>query len=155
MSSKSGRRGSDTRSLAALTLLCTFSAAIFGFGAGVLSLQSVYEETGREALIQFTRLAVYLALAILLVYKGRWKGVAAALVMVLAATAIEWVLLPVSYTWASLADPQGYAEEIGGLQRPTYIQWATFDAIGVGITAALAQGLRVIATANPANKDDW
>lgn len=64
----------EIRSLAALTLLCTFSAALFGFGAGVLSFQSAYEETGREALIQFTRLAVYLALAVLLVYKGRWKG---------------------------------------------------------------------------------
>lgn len=146
---------SETKALAALTLACTFAAALFGFGAGVLSFQSAYEETGREALIQFARLVVYVALAVLLVYKGRWKGVAAALVMILAATAIEWALLPVSYAWASLEDPAGYAEKIGGVERPTYIQWATFDVIGVGVSAAFAQGLRIIATANPANKDDW
>lgn len=145
----------ETRSLAGLTLLCAFSAALFGFGAGVLSFQSAYEETGREPLIQFTRLAVYLALAMILVYKGRWRGVLAALVMVLAATALEWALLPVSYAWASLSDPSGYADRLGGVERPTYVQWATFDVIGVGVAAAFAQGLRIIATADPRNRDDW
>jgi len=145
----------ETRSLAALTLLCTFSAALFGFGAGVLSFQSAYEDSGREPLIQLTRLVVYLALAVLLVYKGHWKGVLAAILMVAAATAIEWGLLPVSYTWASLGDPEGYAEELGGVQRPSYIQLATFDVIGVSVTAAFAQGLRIIANANPQHRDDW
>lgn len=145
----------ETRSLAGLTLLCTFSAVIFGFGAGVLSFQSAYEETGRAELIQFTRLVVYLALAVILVYRGHWRGVLAALAMVLAATAIEWALLPVSYAWASLGDPQGYAERFGGVERPGYLNWATFDVIGVGIAAAFAQGLRVIATADPRNRDDW
>lgn len=146
---------SETRSLVGLTLLCTFSAALFGFGAGVLSFQSAYEETGREPLIQFTRLVVYLSLAVILVYKGRWKGVLAAFVMVIGATALEWALLPVSYAWASLSDPQGYAEQLGGVERPTYLQWATFDVVGVGVAAAFAQGLRVIATADPRNRDDW
>jgi hypothetical protein len=41
------------------------------------------------------------------------------------------------------------------VERPSYIQWATFDVIGVGITAAFSQGLRIIATANPQHKDDW
>lgn len=145
----------ETRSLAALTLACAFAAALFGFGAGVLSFQSAYDEAGRESLLQLARLVVYLALAVLLVYKGCWKGVLAALAMVLAATAAEWALLPVSYTWASLADPEGYAEQIGGVERPTYIQWATFDVIGVCIAAAFAQGLRIIATANPHDRDDW
>lgn len=145
----------ETRSLAGLTLLCTFSAALFGFGSGVLSFQSAYEEMGREELIQFTRLVVYLALAVILVYRGRWKGVLAALVMVLAATAIEWALLPVSYAWASLGDPEGYAEQLGGVERPSYLDWATFDVIGVGVAAAFAQGLRIIATADPRNRDDW
>lgn len=146
---------SETKSLLGLTLLCTFSAAFYGFGAGVLSYQAAYEGTGREGLIQFTRLVVYLALAVLLVYKGRWKGVAAALLMVVGATAAEWLLLPVSYSWASIGDPAGYAEKLGGAERPTYIQWATFDVVGVGITAAFAQGLRIIAMANPQHRDDW
>jgi hypothetical protein len=51
--------------------------------------------------------------------------------------------------------PAGYAEQMGGVNRPTYIQWATFDILEVGITAAFAQGLRIIATADPRNKDDW
>lgn len=98
---------------------------------------------------------MYLSLAVILVYKGRWKGVLAAFVMVLGATALEWALLPVSYAWASLRDPQGHAEQLGGVERPTYLQWATFDVVGVGVAATFAQGLRVIATADPRNRDDW
>lgn len=61
--------------------------------------------------------------------------------------------MPVSYVWASLGDPQGYAERIGGVDRPSYIQWATFDVIGVGISAAFARGLGVIAKADPRQRD--
>lgn len=75
--------------------------------------------------------------------------------MVVGATAAEWALLPASYAWASLDDPSGYAEELGGVERPGYIAWATFDVIGVGIAAAFAQGLRIIATADPREKDGW
>lgn len=146
---------SGARSLVALTLACTFAATLFGFGAGVLSFQSAYEESGREPLIQVARLLAYIALAVLLAYKGGWKGVLAAVVMVLAATAAEWALLPASYGWASLGDPEGYADAIGGVRRPTYIQWATFDVLGVGISAAFAHGLRIIANADPREKDDW
>lgn len=143
------------KSLAALTLACTLAATLFGFGAGVLSFQSAYEEAGRAPLLQFARIVVYIAFAVVLVYKGRWKGVLAAFLMVLVATAAEWALLPVSYSWASLADPAGYVEKLGGVKRPGYIQWATFDVIGVSAAAAFVQGLRIIATANPQNKDDW
>ena len=54
--------GSGKVSLLALTLACTFAAALFGFGSEVFAFRSVYEGTGREGLILTTRLIVYLTL---------------------------------------------------------------------------------------------
>ena len=139
----------NTRSLLALTLYCTFAAALFGLGADVYSFQSAYEEQGREQLLFFAREVVYVVLAVVIVMRGGWRGVLAAIFMTIGATMIEWLLFPVAYAWASVADPAGYAERFGGMQRPSYASWATLDVIGVGITAALAQGLRLMANVDP------
>ena len=74
----------STLSLVLLTAACAFSAALYGFGAGVFSWRSAYEETGREGVIQATRIFVYVALGVLLAFRGGWPGIAAAMVMALA-----------------------------------------------------------------------
>jgi hypothetical protein len=138
-------------SLVALTVGCTFAAALFGFGAQVYAWKSVYEgDVGREQLILLTRLLVFLALALVLVFRGGWRGVLAALAMVVGATLVEWYLFPFAHEWAALSDPAGYEREFGEqASRPTYGQWATYDILGVGISAALAQGLRLMAHVDP------
>ena len=137
--------------LVALTLACTAAAAIFGFGAQVYAWKSIYEgDTGREQLILLTRLLVFLALGLMLVFQGGWRGVLAALAMVVGATIVEWALFPLAHDWAAISDPAGYEREFGEeITRPTYGQWATYDIIGIGISAALAQGLRLMAHVNP------
>jgi hypothetical protein len=137
------------RSLIALTVACTVAATIFGFGAQVFSWRSVYDNLGRESLIQATRLFVFVALGVLLAFRGGWRGVVAAIFMATAATSLEWVLFPYSYAWATLDDPAGYADKFGGVRRPTYATWTTYDILGVGISAALAQGLRTMAHVDP------
>jgi hypothetical protein len=137
------------RSLIALTLACTVAATIFGFGSEVFSWRSVYEGLGREGLIQASRLFVYVALGVLLAFRGGWRGVLAAIVMATAATSAEWALYPFAYAWAAIDDPAGYADKFGGVGRPPYTYWTTYDIIGVGISAALAEGLRIMAHANP------
>jgi len=137
------------RSLVALTVACTIAATIFGFGAQVFSWRSIYGGFGREELIQATRLFVYVALGVLLAFRGGWKGVLAAIVMATAATSVDWVLFPYSYAWATLDDPAGYADKFGGVRRPSYASWTTYDILGVGISAALAQGLRTMARVDP------
>ena len=139
----------NLRALIALTLGCTFAAALFGFGAEVFSYRSAYNDLGREPLIQATRLFVYVALGVLLAFRGGWPGVLAAILMALAAASLEWVLFPYAYGWATIEDPAGYAERFGGVNRPPYSFWVTYDVLGVGISAALAQGLRTMAHANP------
>jgi hypothetical protein len=139
------------KSLIALTLACTVAATIFGFGSQVFSWRSVYDELGREGLIQTARLFVLVALGVLLAFRGGWRGVLAAIVMATAATSAEWLLYPLSYAWATFEDPAGYAEKFGGVRRPPYSSWTTYDILGVGISAALAQGLRMMANANPRN----
>ncbi len=142
-------------SLLALTLGCTFAAALFGFGAEVYAWKSVYEgQVGRQELILLTRLVVYIALAAILVFRGGWRGVLAAVVMVVVATLVEWALFPFAYDWASVSDPAGYDNKFGDVGRPAYERWATFDIIGVGIAAALAQGLRMMAHVNPKAPQD-
>jgi len=142
-------------SLVALTLGCTFAAALFGFGAEVYAWKSVYEGLyGRESLILLTRLLVYVALAVILVFRGAWRGVLAAVVMVVVATFVEWALFPFAYEWASVSDPASYDEKFGDVGRPAYERWATFDVLGVGISAALAQGLRMMAHVNPRAPQD-
>jgi hypothetical protein len=135
--------------LIALTLACTVAATIFGFGSQVYSWRSLYDGLGREGLIQAARVFVYVALGVLLAFRGGWTGVLAAIVMATAATSAEWVLFPYSYAWATLEDPAGYADMFGGVRRPAYSLWITYDILGVGISAALAQGLRLMAHANP------
>ena len=136
-------------SLIALTVACTLAATIFGFGSEVFSWRSVYEGLGREEPIQATRLFVYVALGVMLAFRGGWPGVLAAIVMATAATSAEWALYPFAYAWAAVDAPTGYAEKFGSVGRPSYADWTTFDILGVGISAALAQGLRMMAHANP------
>ncbi len=146
---------SSVRSLVALTLGCTFAAALFGFGAQVYAWKSAYEgDLGRAQLILFSRLLVLLVLAIILVFRGGWSGVLAATLMAVGATFVEWALYPFAYVWASIGDPSGYAEEFGEIGRPSYERWVTFDVIGVGISAAFAQGLRMMANVNPKGPRD-
>ncbi len=141
--------------LVALTLGCTFAAALFGFGAQVYAWRSIYEgDFGREQLILLTRLAVYVVLAVVLVLRGGWPGVLAAILMALGATFIEWALFPFAYEWAAIGDPSGFAEKFGEIARPSYERWATYDVLGVGISAALAQGLRIAANINPKGPRD-
>ena len=141
--------------LVALTLGCTFASALFGFGAQVYAWKSAYAgDLGREQLILFRRLLVLLVLAVILVFRGGWSGVLAAVVMVVGATFIEWALFPFAYGWAAVSDPSGYAEEFGEVGRPSYERWATFDVVGIGISAALAQGLRLMANVNPMGPQD-
>ena len=139
----------STLSLVLLTTACAFAATLYGFGASVYSWQSVFEGTGREALIQATRVFVYVALGVLLAFRGGWPGVAAAVVMTLAATSAEWVLFPVSYGWAALGQEAAYAEKFGGVARPPYNAWIAYDLFAVAISSALAQGLRMMANVNP------
>ena len=137
------------RSLIALTLGYVLAAVIFGFGAEVFSWRSAYEGLGREALMQVARLFVYVTLGVLLAFRGGWPGVLAAILMAIAATSVEWALYPYAYAWASIDDPTGYADKFGNVERPPYAYWTTYDILGVGISAALAQGLRMVAHVNP------
>ena len=132
-----------------MTALCAFAATLFGFGASVYSWRSVYEETGREPLIQATRIFVYVALGVMLAFRGAWPGVAAAVLMALAASSAEWALFPVSFGWAALGEEAGYAEKFGAVTRPPYNAWIAYDLFAVAISSALAQGLRMMAHANP------
>ena len=143
------------RSLAALTAGCTFAAALFGFGADVFAFRSSYGELGREPLILVARLLVYLALALILVFRGGWAGVLAAVLMAFVATSVEWALFPLAFDWAAVSDPSGYAREFGDVGRPSYARFgAVYDILGVGISAALAQGLRMMAHVNPQGPRD-
>ena len=137
------------RSLIYLAAACALAAVLFGFGASVFSWRSVYEGAGREALIQATRVFVYVALGVLLAFRGGWYGVVAAVGMALAATTVEWLLFPLSYGWAALGEAKGYAEEFGRVTRPAYSAWIVYDVFAVGISSALAQGLRMMAHVNP------
>ncbi len=141
--------------LVALTLGCTFAAALFGFGAQVYAWKSTYAgDLGREQLILLTRLLVFVVLAVVLVFRGGWPGVLAAILMAVGATFIEWALFPFAYGWAAIEDPSGYAEKFGEIGRPPYREWAIFDVLGVGISAALAQGLRIAASVDPKGSRD-
>jgi hypothetical protein len=141
--------------LVALTLGCTFAAALFGFGAQVYAWKSTYAgDFGREQLILLTRLLVFVTLAVVLVFRGGWPGVLAAILMAAGATFIEWALFPFAFEWAAIEDPSGYAEKFGEIGRPSYRAWATFDVLGVGICAALAQGLRMVVSLNPKGPRD-
>lgn len=137
------------KSLTTLTIGCAVAATIFGFGSSVFSFQaSSAGEFGRTQLILFTRLAVLGALALVLVFKGGWKGVFAAIAMTAVATTIEWALFPFAYEFA-LAQPPPQQDIPDGAIRPSYGVWAMEDIIGIGICAALAQGLRMMAHVDP------
>lgn len=137
------------RSLIALTIGCAFAATIFGVGSSVFSFQmSSAGDFGRTQLILFTRLAVLGALALILVFKGGWRGVFAAIAMTAFATTLEWLLFPFAYEFALAQSPprQDLPNEAA---RPSYGLWAMEDIIGIGFCAALAQGLRMMAGVNP------
>ncbi len=143
------------KSLIVLTLGCTFAAAVFGFGVEVFTWRSAYAgDFGRVQLIQLTRVLAYIALAVILVLRGGWWGALAALLMTVAGTAAEWALFPFSLDWAATVDPSGYAERFGEVTRPSYVRFATFDIIGIGIAAGLTQGLRMMAHVNPKGPRD-
>ena len=89
------------------------------------------------------------ALGVLLAFRRGWYGVIAALVMALAATTVEWALFPLSYGWAALGEAKAYAQEFGPISRPPYASWIVYDVLAVGISSALAQGLRTVARVNP------
>lgn len=145
----------NLRSLIILTVGCTFAAALFGFGCEVFAFRSAYEGNSGGTLILLTRLAVYLVLAVTLVLRGEWWGVLAAIAMVVCATALEWALFPAAFQWASIADPSGYEKEYGdAVSRPSYGRWALVDIIGIGIAAALTQGLRMMAHVDPRRTPD-
>ncbi|MGI8909686.1 MAG: hypothetical protein ACR2JR_03910 [Rubrobacteraceae bacterium] len=145
----------DKISLMALTLGCTFAAAIFGFGANVFSFQSAFEDAGREPLILLTRLVAFLALAGVLVFRGGWWGVLAAIVMAVVATLVEWALFPLAFDWAAVGDPGAYRDEFGDVVRPAYTRFGiAYDVLGIGIAAALAQGLRMMAHVDPKGRRD-
>jgi hypothetical protein len=137
------------RSLIAVTLGYALAAVIFGFGSEVFSWRSAYEGLGREALMQAVRLFVYVTLGVMLAFRGGWPGVLAAILMAILATSVEWALYPYAYAWAAIDDPAGYADKFGSVGRPPYADWTTYDILGVGISAALAQGLRMMAHVNP------
>lgn len=105
-------------SLAALTVACAFSAALLGFGAGVFAFRSVHEELGREVLIQAMRSAVYIMLGVVLVFRGGWWGVLAAIAMTLCATTAELLLLPFSFEWAAVNDPAGLCSGVRRHEPP-------------------------------------
>ena len=141
--------------LVVLTFGCAFAAALFGFGAQVYAWKSAYAgDLGREQLILLARLLAFVVLAVVLVFRGGWAGVLAAILMVVGATFVEWALFPFAFTWAAIEDPAGYAEKFGEIGRPSYEGWATFDVLGVGISAALAQGLRMVLSFNPKGPRD-
>lgn len=104
--------------------------------------------------MQLTRILVYVALAVILVFKGVWWGALAALFMVVGGTAIEWALFPFSADWAATVDPSGYEERLGEVQRPSYSRFATFDILGIGIVAGLPQSLLMMAHVNPTGSRD-
>ncbi|MGH3089315.1 MAG: hypothetical protein ACRDSJ_18635 [Rubrobacteraceae bacterium] len=138
------------RFLVALTVGCAFAAVVFGFGSTIFSFQaSSAGEVGRTQLILYTRLAAYLILALLLVFKGGWRGVFAAIAMTTVATTIEWLLFPFAYEWASMQDPASFEETSDIARRPSYGLWAMEDIIGIGLCAAIAQGLRMMARVDP------
>src|SRR5918994_2711785 len=91
-------------SLIALTLACTVAATIFGFGSEVFSWRSLYKGLGREELIQATRLFVYVALGVLLAFRGGWPGGLAAIVMATAAAAAVGGLYPFAYAGGARDD---------------------------------------------------
>lgn len=142
------------RSLLALTAGCAFAAALYGFVSEVFAFRSVYEGSGREGVILITCLLVYVALAVLLVFRGGWWGVLAAVAMTLAATAAESALIPAARGWADFEDPAGYAERFGAGRPVSYPGYAVFDVLGVGLAAAFARSLVMMAHLNPRSPRD-
>ncbi len=140
----------STKSLLAMTVFYAFVAALFGFGIDIFSFRSAYAGDGREVLILLVRLVVFIALAVILDFKGGWQRVLAAIVMAATATTVEWALFPPAYDWAALGDPGGYVKVFDDVGRPPYFEWpAVYDVLGAGISAVLTQGLRMMAHVDP------
>ena len=121
----------------------------------MFSFKSAYAAAGREVLIQLTRTLVFITLAVILVFRGGWLGVGAAIVMTVIATLVEWSIFPFAFEFAAIEDPAGYKEMYSaGVTRPTYGAFALFDILGIGIAAALTQGLRLMAHVDPRRTPD-
>ena len=145
----------NTKTLLVLTAFYAFVAALFGFGTDIFAFRSTFAGDGREVLMLFVRLIVLIALAVILVFKGGWRGVIAAIVMAAAATTLEWALFPLAYDWAAINEPGAYAEVFGDVGRPSYFEWpAVYDVLGVGIAAVLTQGMKMMAHVNPTGPQD-
>ncbi|CAN5892520.1 hypothetical protein BH23ACT11_BH23ACT11_25690 [soil metagenome] len=145
----------STLSLIVLTFFCAFAAALFGFGVDIFTFRSAFEGAGRETLMLLMRLVVYVTFAVILVLKGHWLGVLAAIAMAIMATTLQWSLFPVAFQWAAINDPDAYTEVFGEVARPLYFEWpAVYDVLGVGISAVLTQGLRMMAHVNPTGPQD-
>lgn len=139
-------------SLVALTVAYTFAAALFGFGSDMFVFRSYYAGLDRGTLILTMRSIVYLILGVLLAFRGGWRGVFAAIIMALCATTAERLLFPIAYGLAAINDPSGYAKKFGNVIEPSWNAWGTvFDVALVGISAALAQGLRIMSHSDPDN----
>lgn len=74
--------------------------------------------------------------------------------MVVVGAAIECAPFPFSADWAATVDPSGYGERFGEIQRRSYLRFAIFGILGIGIVAVLTQGLRMIAHVNPRGPRD-
>ena len=145
----------STKSLLVLALFYAFAAALFGFGTNIFSFRSSFAGDGREVLILLTRLIVYVSLALILVFKGGWRGILAAIAMAATATTLEWALFPVAFDWAAINDPAAYAKRFGDVSRPGYFEWpAVYDVLGVTIAAILAHGLKMMAHVDPRGPQD-
>ena len=96
-----------------MTVFCTFVAALFGFETDMFAFRSSYGQDGRGILILLTHLIVFITLALILVYKGGWQGVLAAITMAAVVTTLEWALFPIAYDWDAIADPGAHAREFG------------------------------------------
>ncbi len=106
-------------SLVALTVGCTFAADYLRVrGRGLLVAERL-RGLGREPLIQATRLLVYVALGVLLAFRGGWHGVLAAVAMALGATLPGVGALPVLLRVGRPRGPGGLRGKFGGVQRPT------------------------------------
>lgn len=60
----------NTKTLLVLTMFYAFVAALFGFGSDIFTFRSAYAGDGREILMLLVRLIVFIALAVILVFKG-------------------------------------------------------------------------------------
>lgn len=132
-----------------LGVACLIAAVVFGFGAEVFAAGFFYSgDEGRGQLVLLARLLALVAMAVMLVVRGGWRGMAVAIVMVFGATFVEWLLLPVSFDWAASQAPPDLSTQIPEeVVRPPYLAWAAGDLLAVGFCSVLTQTGRTLAGA--------